>query len=92
MKSLHLSIRFALQSSPELRVSQRVEQERGLVALIQGRRYPAAGTIVITSLHPLRHYRIGGAAQGFCRAAADGSIVIALTVDQPSLLVLTSVI
>lgn len=92
MKSLHLFVTFALQSSSELRVSQWIEQERGLVAPIEGRRYPAAGTIVISSLRPQRPFRIGGAAQGFYRAAADGSIVIALTADQPSLLVLTSVI
>jgi hypothetical protein len=92
MKSLHLSISFALQSSTELRVSQRIEQERGLIALVEGRGYPASGTIGVGSLRPHRHYRVCGAAQGFCRATADGSVMIALSIDQPSLLVLTSVI
>jgi len=63
-----------------------------MVALVEGRRYPTFGTIRIGSLHPQRYYRIAGAAQGFCRAAADGSVRITPTLDQPSLLVLTSVI
>lgn len=92
MSALHLSVSFALQSEAGLHVSQLIRQERGLVALIKGRRYPSSGTIRIASLRPQRHYRICGAARKTCRAAADGSVLIALTVDRPSLLVLTSVI
>jgi len=92
MSGSHLPISFALQSCPGLHVSQLIRQERGLVALIEGGRYPSSGTIRIASLRPKRHYRVWGAAQDMCRAAADGSVAIVMTVDQPSLLVLTSVI
>lgn len=92
MSAFGLPNDFALQSLDALRIVQSVRQGSGLAFLIEARGYPAKGAVRISGLTPLRHYRLSGAVDGFCRASGHGCICIHVSLRQSSLLMMSSVI
>jgi hypothetical protein len=92
MNAFAVSPNFVSQSDDSLQIGQSLRQERGLVCLIEASRYPISGIVTIAALRPLRHYRLGGAAEGFCRTDATGTAAIAVTLTRSSLLALAGVV
>jgi hypothetical protein len=92
MSAFALSSDFASQSREPLWIAQSVPQDRGLVCLIEASRYPTSGIVAIKALRPLRHYRVAGAVEGYCRTDATGTAAIAVTLTRSSLLALAGVV
>jgi len=94
MTFFFLPVNFALQSKSTdgLMISHLEKAHRRITALIHAETYPRRGMLKLDGLIPERHYLLRGAAQRFCRADAAGTAWIELSLEQPSLLVATSVI
>ncbi len=91
MTAVILPASFASQSDTPCVVEQ-LAISGARVCLIAAAHYPASGTVRVAALKPSRYYRLGGAADGFCRTTADGSATIPLTIARSALLLLAPVL
>jgi hypothetical protein len=94
MTFFFLPTNFASQSisAGGLEISHLENTQRRITALVQAETYPRPGVVKLEGLMPERHYLLRGAVQLFCRANAEGVAWIELSLEQPSLLVVTPVI
>jgi len=94
MTFFFLPINFASQSkhTPELVISHLEKKGCRIAVMVHAGTYPQRGVLRLEGLLPERHYLLQGAAQLFCRADAAGTAWIELSLQGPSLLLVTPVI